>query len=154
MTRGSAFSVALVLVIAVLVVGAFAWAFLFIGTPQEQRALRLDLERVRRLEWLSRAIQDYAVRQEKPSLPEDLGQVREFLKSGYWEGFYGLQVLEDPQTGELFEYRRIGRNEYELCATFQTDFREQLQKARIGEDTAARWMHAKGRHCFRFTVTY
>lgn len=144
-------AVVLALVIGALVVMAFAWAFQFIGTPQEQRALRLDLERVRRLEQLSTAIQDYARQQEEPALPQDLAQVREFLKRSSGGAYYELSILEDPRTGEVFEYRRIGQKEFEVCATFETDFRDQLGKKRIDENTAAKWMHAKGRHCFRFT---
>ncbi len=136
--------------VAVLVVLSLVWAYRFLGTPAEQRALRMDLQRVHRLDELTNSIARYYRSQDKPKLPESLEQVRADPSAN---SFYLGNIYEDPLTGKLFEYRRLSDNEYELCAEFQTDFREEEKKGRITSDLAAKWMHPKGRACFRFRVS-
>ena len=48
-------------------------------------------------------------------------------------------------TGEVYEYRKLSDDAYELCSTFATDTRSNPgeQRNRYNE-----WLHPEGRHCF------
>jgi hypothetical protein len=133
--------------VAFLLIAGLVWAFRFLGTPAEQRALRMDLKRIDRMESLMWEIERYYVYQEKPKLPESLDQLRASQSVSF-----DPSAIYDPLTRKPFEYRRLTDNEYELCAEFQTDFREEVKKGRISRDLAAKWMHPKGRYCFRFQI--
>ncbi len=91
-------------------VGAAIWAivtgFLIIGSPMKQRQMRLDDKRLSHLRQIAFAIDSHWKKQGAlPSALADLPNRR-------------AATLVDPETGEPFTYRVIGKRSYQLCAVF------------------------------------
>jgi hypothetical protein len=85
--------------------------FFIIGTPKEQRAMRMDEQRVYDLQSIQNSTLDYWIR--KDVLPETLATLQ--------DPFSGYVAPVDPLTGESYEYTVKGDLEFEMCAVFQTD---------------------------------
>lgn len=117
--------------VAVVVVAATVIAsFLVLGSPAEQRLLRLDERRVEDLNGLRAHVNAYwRANARLPSSLDDAGQ--------------GAELYRDPASGEEYGYRVIGERAYELCADFDRPFMPE------SADLAMRfWPHPAGRHCF------
>lgn len=116
----------------VVVVGALAGGFYLIGPPAEERARRIDEQRVMHLQRLRLAIDLYWTRHARP--PATL----EELAKEAGTSIYGT----DPETGEAYAYAVTGSDRYELCAVF----------ARASEPGGDFWTHPSGRHCYAITA--
>jgi hypothetical protein len=127
----------------VVVVATLGYSIYLVGTPGQQRDVRLDEQRVNNLQNISQNIDTYLeLNSEMPAGLEDLIGPR----------FY-VQSIEDPETGVPYEYRIIEGNDYELCAVFATDNSERISRpsesgavTRYYYDRA--WDHGIGRTCF------
>ena len=93
-----AFTTVIVMALASIVSG-----FLVADSPKLAREKKMDLERVNHLSQLSYSLEDFY--RQNDGLPTDLSEKR-----------YAYFV--DPETKQLYEYRKISPNSYELCATF------------------------------------
>ncbi|MGQ0680499.1 MAG: hypothetical protein ACT4OM_12745 [Actinomycetota bacterium] len=103
--------VASIMVAALVIAGLFA-----VGSPAEARRVKTDLERHRRMADLHGSIAFHVG--EQGSVPDRLLDLQPYS----FEGFVGeFDPRRDPQTGELFEYRKIDSRQYEICASFLTD---------------------------------
>jgi hypothetical protein len=102
-----------------------------LGSPEHQRAVRLDDRRVSNLRTLSTLIGSELDR--KKALPSSLASLD-----------MGGNASRDPVTGVPYRYEAIGKNAFRLCATFDA--------ASEGEDRTPRaanaWVHAAGPQCF------
>ena len=126
------------LALAILVVVSSVSYGIFLVAPWDQRTLRFDQRRVSDLTSISRAVDEYW--QETDQLPESLtdlqGRRRTYIRS-----------VEDPETGEAYEYRVLNEKGYELCAVFTTD--SSSQKREFPPAFSERvWEHSEGRVCF------
>jgi hypothetical protein len=121
---------ALVAVLVIVVAGAVTRGILIIGSPSEERTRRLDARRVEDLQRVSDAVEVYYTRHQRvPMSLEALSQEP------------GLStVARDPVTGQLYGYRSVAANTYELCATFD--------RQTSGARSADIWSHGAGTHCF------
>lgn len=124
---------ALALAAAAVVVAAVSIGLFIIGSPGEQRAIRLDERRVEDLRGISRSVDLYWTRQ--GSLPATFDEVAELL------GAFDVPV--DPETSMPYEYRILEGSSYQLCAGFS---RESAGGGRRLTDPF--WSHARGRQCF------
>ncbi len=97
------------------------------GSPQNARLRDQDQERVRDLQSIARVATTYA--QREGSLAPTLDALR---GDNLWR-----QLRVDPATGERFEYRPLGSDQFEICATFATE-----------ESNDSEWAHGIGRQCF------
>src|SRR3546814_19818451 len=78
------------------------------GSPGEQRKLRIDEHRINDLRAIEAAVRLH--RKDTGSLPEDLAPL---------DARPGVALdLADPQTGAPYEYRRDGAEAFVLCANF------------------------------------
>ncbi|MGB7249081.1 MAG: hypothetical protein WBC73_09090 [Phormidesmis sp.] len=122
---------------AAVVIAAIA-GFWLLGSPNQQRLLSLDSERISDL---SQIASELAYDGESPidnsSAPPLPAQLPEAVTA--------RDDLRDPLTGDLYEYRRLSDTAYELCATFATDASEQRSNSRFVD---VRWRHPAGYHCF------
>lgn len=118
---------------SVFVVGWIIAGFFIIGTPAEQRDIRMDEERISDLQEISYAIDLHYSDEE--SLPEDLSSIKDRYFS-----------INDPETNAPYEYRVIDENSYELCATFERGRinNEMRQRWEAGSE----WDYTEGRNCF------
>lgn len=142
------------LIVSALVLASVISGFFIIGSPQTQRLLRFDMEKVNDLQNIQWQIVNYW--QNKNALPETLSNLEDSIS--------GFIVPTDPQSGEQYEYNVISSLKFELCADFNKESVEQLvTNARIVKpipvgggfmDTpsADGWEHREDRNCFERTI--
>jgi hypothetical protein len=109
------------------------------GSPQKQRALGLDRQRVQELQQIENAIVTYW--RQKDTLPESLDPIDETV------GFYG--DITDPETTERYTYRITGDLSFELCAEFDLSSNEDPG---FNDRETSRWRHDAGEACFTRTI--
>lgn len=95
-------------IVAFVVFASIVSGFFIIGSPETQRELRLDQERVQDLQSIQSAVVRYW--QDKGSLPDELAMVEDPL--------VGFSAPTDPVTGEAYTYRKTSARVFEICATF------------------------------------
>lgn len=152
-----------ILIATLLVLFGIGYSFNVIGTPQSQRAYRIDQKRLEDLQNIQSQIVTYW--QQKIKLPEKLGDLIDPLQS--WQ-----VVPRDPefQKGLEYEYRKISETSFELCATFKKPIPEGWQESggmypmpleRSSDMPISSygsglqnesWKHEAGRTCFARTV--
>lgn len=124
--------------------------FLIIGSPQSQRELRLDNQRVSDLQSLQSQIVSYY--QQKERLPQNLADLNDPLS------YYVVPV--DPETGVDYGYRTTNapnaNPSFEVCATFTTQsagtdpsYAEPMGRY-VGMDS--KWEHGVGQTCFERVI--
>lgn len=125
--------------------------FFVAGSPQEQRRVRLDSQRVSDLQQIQYLVLDYW--QKKESLPESLDDMADDITS--------VSVPIDPETNTAYEYKKTGDLTFTLCATFSTkstDMRDGGQYyapefiAKPGAFSNDNWFHDAGRTCYDRTI--
>ncbi len=99
------------IVAVIFVLGGVVYSFSVIGTPNNQRALRLDQKRIEDLQNIQSQVITYWQQREK--LPAQLIDLIDPLNS--WQ-----VIPKDPefQKGVNYEYTKINDLEFQLCATF------------------------------------
>ena len=141
MISGKAVSV----VFAMAVLSAVTGGFFILGTPAEQRTRRLDQRRVEDLRRLGRAIDVYAIRNNRlpTSIQELVISAQDVRRS---ESLVHADNVIDPTTKTPYQYRVGVEFCYELCASFQRAADESLLQQRYGSF----WLHPAGNFCFSF----
>jgi len=123
-----------------VVVAAIA-AFWLLGSPNQQRLISIDQERLSDLRDIARQLAETTRfnrsvnNEEITPLPEELPE--------------SLLLIQDPTTRSPYDYRRLSDTAYELCATFDTNSADQLLN---DQGEVSRWAHPKGPHCFELAV--
>ena len=121
--------------VVIVVAGCIAYALFLMGSPGQQRDIRLDRDRVSHLSNITDNIDVYwKLNGELPTELTEMSGPR-----------YALNRIHDPERGGRYEYRVLENANYELCAVFSTDSAEQEQERRFSERA---WYHGKGRTCF------
>lgn len=130
----------------VLVVLTIVSGFVIIGSPQSQRALRLDQQRVSDLQSIQSQL--VYVYQQKGTLPATLADLNDPLS------YFAVPV--DPQTKAAYEYAVKGTLSFELCATFAAEGTDQygstVARPTVYGVTGDNWQHTAGRVCFERTI--
>jgi hypothetical protein len=116
------------------VVAAVIAGLLVMGSPAEQRLLRLDEQRVMDLRRISTTA----------TLRWDSGPTPPSAAHELVDGQSLSRLPVDPSSGEDYEYRVTGPRQFELCAAFARPSRSELE----GDF----WFHGAGRVCFEFHV--
>ena len=127
--------VGFVVLAIVVVVG---YGIYLVGSPAGQRLIKFDDRRVSDLENISRSIDTFwESNGELPGSLQDLQGPQYFVRA-----------IEDPATGEPYEYRTLNETEYELCAVFSSDSAERGKDSRRPFSPRI-WDHGPGRACFQ-----
>ena len=130
----------LVIAAVVVVVAVVGYSIYVVGTPGQQRDVRLDQERIEDLRSISLNIDTYLeLNEEMPASLFDLLGPQYYVRS-----------IEDPDTGAPYEYRIIDETDYELCAVFNAASPERQADRRPFSETI--WDHGPGRTCFALTA--
>ena len=116
----------------VVVVASVIAGLLISGSPEEQRQLRADDERVNDLRRLSNVIERYY--RETESLPADLTTLL--------NGWISQEIPRDPATDAPYGFELTGATAYSLCADFALESRPDRHPEF--------WDHGVGRECFFF----
>lgn len=137
-------------VAGVLVIGSIVAGFSVLGTPQSQRALRYDSQKVSDLQNIQWQIVNYW--QQKGSLPSTLVQLQDPIS--------GFVAPVNPQTKAQYEYAKTGTLSFNLCADFSKPsqaingsmpriaYPEPMGKPGVSDS----WEHDAGRKCFDRTI--
>ena len=126
----------------VVVVATLGYSVYLVGTPGQQRDVRLDERRISDLRDISHNIDTYLeLNNEMPASLQVLQGPRFYVDS-----------IEDPETGIPYDYRVIEGFSYELCAVFSTDRSERRrgERQRFSERV---WDHGIGLTCFQLTAS-
>jgi hypothetical protein len=119
------------------VTAVFLIGFGVAGTPAENRLQQGDATRVRALEQLEQAIRATA------TVPASLAQLVQ-------QGRIRDAQTRDPVTGRQFEFRSLGGDGYQLCATFSRASEAEGPYEVYG---SAFWHHGPGRTCYALDAT-
>ena len=129
----------LLVLAGLVVVATVIGAIVVMGSPGEQRKMRIDEDRINDLRAIEAAVRLH--RKDTGALPEDLATL---------DARPGVALdLADPQSAAPYEYRRDGTDAFELCASFATDSGD--RRARL-DWQGLEWAHGTGRHCFTFRI--
>lgn len=130
----------LLVLAGIVVLATVAGAIVVMGSPTEQRRMRIDERRVDDLRQVEAAAR--AFRADTGALPDTLDAL---------DARPGVALdVSDPETGSRYEYRKTGADAFELCATFITDTATRREAKRRWQDP--HWVHGAGRHCFTFRI--
>lgn len=94
----------------VLFLFVIIYGFFVMGSPKEQRNLRLDQKRTEDLQSIQYQVINYW--QQKESLPTSLSDLKNPVSN------YLIPVDPEFQKGLSYEYKNLGKQKFELCATF------------------------------------
>jgi hypothetical protein len=123
-------AVAITAVLASLLAGLFV-----LGSPQDERARRVDNRRVSDLQGIMAAADLYWTRHSQ--LPASLAELT---------AEPGVSIsTADPESSEPYDYQPLDSAQYELCAGFERESGDMAMKP--SEDL---WAHGPGRQCFQF----
>lgn len=112
--------------------------FWLLGSPQLQRSLKADQRRVKNLHQIATFIRRETTKNKNDSeLPQSLPD------KGY---------TSDPITKETYEYTIINDSEYELCARFETDSKNNRKKDDFYRRLDPFWYHSQGRYCYKLNT--
>ncbi len=127
---------------AVVALAAIVSGFVVGGTPQERQKFVRDQQRVSELQNLQWQVQSYYDKEQ--TMPLSLAA----LNPGY-----ELVLPVDPLTNAAYRYE-IGEGlSYQLCATFETDDKEDAAgKMRPLYQYDVNWTHPAGDYCFGLKV--
>jgi hypothetical protein len=133
--------------VATLVVVTIVAGFFIIGSPADQRALRIDQQRVSDLQSIQSQIVYYW--QQKEALPGTLADLNDSLS------YFVVPV--DPETKQSYTYKRQSPLDFVLCA----DFTAVSPVAGYGSSVAVpaeygikgdKWEHGVGTVCFERSI--
>jgi hypothetical protein len=111
-------------------------AFRTLGTPAHERAITLDVQRAEDLHDLANELD---IRYLPNGLPARLSA--------------GLGHTTDPRSDAPYEYHRLGRRAYQLCARFSAPSSEERDDVNVYERKLLNeWKHGSERTCFRRTI--
>lgn len=127
-----------------LVILAVVGGFVVMGSPQSQRALRFDNQKVSDLQNIQYKLVDYW--QNNGTLPDSIESLSDPLLGG--------PIPKDPETGESYGYTKVGDLNFQLCATFNlaSDSMSIARYDYYGNINSESWQHDSGNFCFDRTV--
>ncbi len=123
------------IVASVVVIATIVAAIAVIGSPSQQRLLRLDERRVADLQAIANQVEAY--RNEHGRVPASLAVLA---------AAPGVRVPQDPASRQAYGYEVLGAAEFRLCARFDTDSSDAGEPQPWGR---AAWAHGTGRQCFK-----
>ncbi|MFA6797339.1 MAG: DUF5671 domain-containing protein [Candidatus Paceibacterota bacterium] len=130
------------IIVSIVIVASIIYGIVVIGLPSTQRARNLDRTRINDLMSIQNQIV-YSEWQNKGDIPVNLDVLKDPISN------YIIPV--DPETKQSYEYKKITKNSFELCATFGTQNKTDTNtksSAKNGYLDNENWQHDSGRYCF------
>jgi hypothetical protein len=113
------------------------------GPPSEQRALRIDQDRLNHLMGITYDIDNFWNREKR--LPDSLMELT--------QNRFSSATTRDPETGAEYEYIRTSEKTYDLCAVFSLPSLPEEDPRRLNYGSPMSfWDHGAGRACFTIDV--
>lgn len=154
-TKKTAVARSAAVISSVLIVGWIVAGFFIVGSPAEQRRIRMDEQRVNDLSSIQGMITNYWT--QKGELPAALDDLQDPL--------YGYAAPLDPVTRQPYTYKLNGELSFSLCATFSEASRSttatgyveyaepvMVEKMYYGPNAMYIWDHEAGEKCFDRTI--
>ena len=133
------------LVIIGIVVLALGYGFYLAGSPQSQRLVRFDEQKVNDLQSIQNQLV-YNWWQQKGSLPKTLDALNDPIS--------GFSTPVDPQSNQPYEYSLTDAKSFQLCAVFNKEslvYDTTIKPVPVGYQYD-NWQHSTGRVCFDRTI--
>ena len=108
----------------VLFFGLIVWSFSIMGSPKEQRAWRIDEQRINNLSSIQSQVINYW--QQKEKLPASLDNLSNPISG------YTLPVDPEFEKGRNYDYKPTGDLSFQLCATFDAQIPKGWQENNYG----------------------
>ena len=121
-------------------VATVGYSIYVVGTPGQQRNVRLDEQRIDDLRSISRNVDRYY--ENNGAMPANLFDLQ--------GPQYSVRSIADPDTGRPYGYHLVGGVDYELCAVFAAERPERRDERRPFSETI--WDHGPGLTCFALTA--
>jgi len=134
--------------VCLVVVTSIIVSFFLVGSPNQQRAVSLDQQRVNDLQQISYAVDSFYNQVGSQKLPTSLEELRKA------QNVY-VNSIADPGTGAVYEYHPVDALDYQLCTTFETvmDTTGATKPASYVQGPgSAFWDHPVGHTCFDLKV--
>ncbi|MDO8231741.1 MAG: DUF5671 domain-containing protein [bacterium] len=134
--------------VAMLAVVVIVSGFFIVGTPQQARLARMDMQRISALQNIQDRVVSYW--QAKRALPAGLSDLENAIQYG--------PLPTDPQTDAPYAYNATGALTFKLCATFATQgsgtsYPYYGEPVSMGiKEVKSNWQHAAGEVCFERTI--
>lgn len=124
-----------ILVLATIIAG-----FFIMGSPSQVRLYRFDSQKVQDLQNIQWQVVNYW--QQKESLPESLSDLEDPIS--------GWVAPRDPQTGEMYVYKRNSPLDFAICATFNAESQNtgETMPSRAYGTLEGNFNHGAGEVCF------
>ncbi len=132
---------------------AIIYGIVLVGTPSEQRAKRMDSQRINDLRNIQNEVV-YTHWQNKGDIPSKLEEMNDPIS--------GFIVPTDPETKENYTYKKLSKNSFELCATFRTSASTTVNSISGKETSQAypygtrleneNWSHEATTTCFKRVI--
>lgn len=130
------------IVALVVVLGSIVWGFIVLGSPQTQRLLKYDDQKVNDLMSINNEIVNYY--STKGALPKTLADLA--------NGNYYIPTV-DSQSQKPYEYEKTSNITYNLCAEFNKSSPEATQPNIYARPIGyTSWTHPAGGYCFKETI--
>jgi hypothetical protein len=121
-----------------IVLVAFVFSILTVESPAETRNRKLDQRVVNNFYEIDSSVNSYYNKYEK--LPENIAELQEEFN----------YLLDDdiinPITKQAYEYKVVAEDEYELCTTFLSSNKEDVEDE-YGRYADKMWLHDVGQQC-------
>jgi hypothetical protein len=127
---------------SIAVFGSIILGFFFVGSPAQQRLMRLDDQRIDDLGRIENYVRDYYI--EEGTLPKNLTDLEKIS--------INISALTDPVTRESYTYTVKSEVAYEICATFAANSINTPDRSYYMYSYNEDWAHGIGNVCFKRTV--
>ncbi len=129
-------------VVTAVILGSLIGGFAIVGSPAQQRLVRLDEQRIMDLQSIQWQVVNYW--QYKDGMPAELALLNDTLN--------GFILPMDPETKESYSYRVIDGLKFELCADFDTEMKDTDNHEKYETYGMDNWEHGVGVVCFERTI--
>ncbi len=118
------------------VISVFAIALFLVESPAQVRDKKLDAEIINDLINIESALNQFYKQQER--LPNDLTELKNQVI------FITDENLQDPETGQPYQYQALSEDQYRLCGQFRTSNLTDQDEIYYAKS----WIHDQGEQCF------
>ncbi len=122
---------------SILVVGSIVLGFSVLGTPQSQREIRYDSQKVSDLQSIQWQVVHFW--QMKGALPDNLSELEDPLSNF---------VLPKSKAGDEYVYEKAGGLAFKLCAQFDRATDSNSVMSQVPGKVNESWNHPSGYYCF------
>jgi len=139
-----------IILVSIISLAMVVYGVAIIGLPGEQQAKMFDAQRINDLENIQNQIV-YTEWQNKGTVPDSLSALNDPIS--------GFTVPTDPRTGAEYDYTKMSKNSFELCATFETVAGTSTANGNVPAPALypdptmnQNWQHGIGNVCFTRTI--